>query len=135
MSVIQRLVSEVHSYSEKKTVVENAASQLKEFSRREDCDVVQNLIVTVQDRYHKLHQHTIERGKALETVKKQAKQVLIGQTFFIHSMCHCVLCCATIVVLLLHMHFDFFFNLSLVFFNEFESFLLYNWESVLATYF
>ncbi|XP_035274036.1 microtubule-actin cross-linking factor 1 [Anguilla anguilla] len=70
----RRLVSEVHSYGEKKTTVESAASQLKEFSRREDCDVVRNLIVTVQDRYDKLHQHTMERGKALENVKKQAKQ-------------------------------------------------------------
>ncbi|XP_036395464.1 microtubule-actin cross-linking factor 1 [Megalops cyprinoides] len=70
----RRLVSEVHSYSEKKTTVESTASSLKEFSRREDCDVVQNLVVTVQDRYGKLHQRATERGKALEDVKKQAKQ-------------------------------------------------------------
>ncbi|KAJ8411591.1 hypothetical protein AAFF_G00163990 [Aldrovandia affinis] len=70
----RRLLSEVHSYSEKKISVESAASRLREFSRREDCDVVQNLIVTVQDRYGKLHQRTTERGKALEDVKKQAKQ-------------------------------------------------------------
>ncbi|KAJ8290937.1 hypothetical protein GJAV_G00019410 [Gymnothorax javanicus] len=70
----RRLMSEVHSYSEKKTTVESAASRLKAFSRREDCDVVQNLAVTVQDRYDKLHQRATERGKALENVKKQAKQ-------------------------------------------------------------
>ncbi|KAI1885515.1 hypothetical protein AGOR_G00204550 [Albula goreensis] len=70
----RRLVSEVHSYSERKTSVESAASRLKEFSRREDCDVVQNLVVTVQDRYCKLHQRTMERGRALEDTKKQAKQ-------------------------------------------------------------
>lgn len=55
--------------------MENAASKLTELSRKEDCDVVQNLIMTVQDRYRKLHQHTSERGKLLEEVKKQAKQV------------------------------------------------------------
>ncbi|MCJ8728159.1 hypothetical protein PDJAM_G00001110 [Pangasius djambal] len=68
------LVSEVQSYGEKKTCVENAASQLLELSRKEDCDVVQNLLITVQDRYRKLHQHTTERGKTLEDVKKQVKQ-------------------------------------------------------------
>uniref|UniRef100_A0AAR2M287 Microtubule actin crosslinking factor 1b n=1 Tax=Pygocentrus nattereri TaxID=42514 RepID=A0AAR2M287_PYGNA len=65
---------EVHSYGEKKTCVENAATQLSELSRKEDCDVVQNLVITVQDRYRKLHQHTTERGKALEEVRRQVKQ-------------------------------------------------------------
>ncbi|XP_058251804.1 microtubule-actin cross-linking factor 1, isoforms 6/7 isoform X1 [Hemibagrus wyckioides] len=68
------LVNEVQSYGEKKTCVENAASQLLELSRKEDCDVVQNLLITVQDRYRKLYQHTMERGKTLEDVKKQVKQ-------------------------------------------------------------
>ncbi|KAF4087940.1 hypothetical protein AMELA_G00077310 [Ameiurus melas] len=68
------LVSEVQSYGEKKTCVENSASQLLELSRKEDCDVVQNLLITVQDRYRKLNQHTTDRGKTLEDVKKQAKQ-------------------------------------------------------------
>ncbi|XP_026857479.2 microtubule-actin cross-linking factor 1, isoforms 1/2/3/5 [Electrophorus electricus] len=68
------LVSEVQSYGEKKSFVENAASQLSELSRKEDCDVVQNLVITVQDRYRKLYQHTTERGKTLEDVKKQVKQ-------------------------------------------------------------
>ncbi|XP_053539137.1 microtubule-actin cross-linking factor 1, isoforms 6/7 [Ictalurus punctatus] len=68
------LVNEVQSYGEKKTCVENSASQLLELSRKEDCDVVQNLLITVQDRYRKLNQHTADRGKTLEDVKKQAKQ-------------------------------------------------------------
>ncbi|XP_060776821.1 microtubule-actin cross-linking factor 1, isoforms 6/7 [Neoarius graeffei] len=68
------LVNEVQSYGEKKACVEKAASQLLELSRKEDCDVVQNLLITVQDRYRKLHQHTTERGKTLEDVKKQVKQ-------------------------------------------------------------
>ncbi|XP_066538395.1 microtubule-actin cross-linking factor 1, isoforms 6/7 [Hoplias malabaricus] len=68
------LVSEIHSYGEKTTCVENAASQLSELSRKEDCDVMQNLVITVQDRYRKLHQHATERGKALEDVRRQGKQ-------------------------------------------------------------
>ncbi|XP_076827738.1 microtubule-actin cross-linking factor 1, isoforms 6/7 [Brachyhypopomus gauderio] len=68
------LVTEVQSYGEKKAFVENAASQLSELSRKEDCDMVQNLVITVQDRYRKLFQRATERGKTLEDVKKQVKQ-------------------------------------------------------------
>ncbi|KAL0173276.1 hypothetical protein M9458_033587, partial [Cirrhinus mrigala] len=68
------LVGEVQSYGERKTSVETAATRLSELSRKDDCDVVQNLIMTVQDRYKKLHQHTTERGKTLEDVKRHAKQ-------------------------------------------------------------
>ncbi|XP_065102531.2 microtubule-actin cross-linking factor 1, isoforms 6/7 isoform X2 [Paramisgurnus dabryanus] len=68
------LVSEVQSYGERKTNVENAATRLSELSRKEDCDVVQNLIMTVRDRYRKLLQHTTEKGKTLEDVKRHAKQ-------------------------------------------------------------
>ncbi|XP_058877410.1 microtubule-actin cross-linking factor 1, isoforms 6/7 isoform X2 [Acipenser ruthenus] len=68
------LVTEVNTYSEKMSAVEGVASRLKEFSRKQDCNVVQNLIVTVQDRWGKVLQRTAERGKALEEAKKQAKQ-------------------------------------------------------------
>ncbi|XP_066570676.1 plectin [Amia ocellicauda] len=68
------LVTEVNSYNDKMKAVESVASRLKEFSRKEDCNVVQNLVVTVQDRFGKLYQRTSERGKVLEDVKKQAKQ-------------------------------------------------------------
>ncbi|KAL4617127.1 dystonin-like [Arapaima gigas] len=68
------LVGEVQGYAEKVAAVESAASQLKEHSRKEDSSVVQSLLTTVQDRYGKLQQRTAERGKALEDVKKHAKQ-------------------------------------------------------------
>ncbi|XP_029359607.1 dystonin [Echeneis naucrates] len=68
------LVNEVNSYCEKKTTVENTGCRLTELSRKEDCDVIHNLIMTVQDRYKKLQQRTAERGRLLEEVKKNAKQ-------------------------------------------------------------
>lgn len=71
----QLLLSELQSYAEKKTCVESAASQLLELSKKEDCDVVQNLVITVQDRYSKLQHHITERGKSLEDARKQVKQV------------------------------------------------------------
>ncbi|XP_016097767.1 microtubule-actin cross-linking factor 1, isoforms 1/2/3/5-like [Sinocyclocheilus grahami] len=68
------LVGEVQSYGERKTSIETAATRLSELSRKEDCDVVQNLIMTVQDRFKKLLQHTTDRGKTLEDAKRHAKQ-------------------------------------------------------------
>lgn len=68
-------MNEVNGYYEKKTTVENTGFRLTELSRKEDCDVIHNLIMTVQDRYKKLQQRTSERGRMLEEVKKNAKQV------------------------------------------------------------
>ncbi|XP_017164919.1 microtubule-actin cross-linking factor 1, isoforms 1/2/3/5 isoform X1 [Poecilia reticulata] len=68
------LLNEVNGYSEKKTSVENAGCRLTELSRKEDCDVIHNLILTVQDRHKKLLQRTSERGRTLEDVKKHIKQ-------------------------------------------------------------
>ncbi|KAF7666344.1 hypothetical protein LDENG_00111010 [Lucifuga dentata] len=68
------LVNEVKGYGEKKNTLENARSRLTELSRKEDCDVIHNLVMTVQDRYKKLQQRTAERGRILEEVKKNAKQ-------------------------------------------------------------
>lgn len=72
---VQALVNEVNGYGEKKLTVENIGCRLTELSRKEDCDVIHNLIMTIQDRYKKLQQCTLERGRMLEEVKKNAKQV------------------------------------------------------------
>ncbi|XP_075952559.1 microtubule-actin cross-linking factor 1, isoforms 6/7 [Anarhichas minor] len=68
------LVNEVNVYGEKKTTMESTARRLIELSRKEDCDVIHNLIMTVQDRHKKLQQRASERGRTLEEVKKNAKQ-------------------------------------------------------------
>lgn len=73
--LVQTLVNEVNGYGEKKTTVENLGCRLTELSRKEDCDIIHNLIMAVQDRYSKLQQCTLERGRTLEEVKKSAKQV------------------------------------------------------------
>uniref|UniRef100_A0A8C3A730 EF-hand domain-containing protein n=1 Tax=Cyclopterus lumpus TaxID=8103 RepID=A0A8C3A730_CYCLU len=57
-----------------KTTMEGTARRLIELSRKEDCDVIHNLIMTVQDRHKKLQQRASERGRALEEVKKSARQ-------------------------------------------------------------
>nr|XP_040021133.1 microtubule-actin cross-linking factor 1, isoforms 1/2/3/5 [Gasterosteus aculeatus aculeatus] len=68
------LVNEVNGYGEKRTTMESTARRLIELSRKEDCDVIHNLIMTVQDRHKKLQQRASERGRTLEEVKKSAKQ-------------------------------------------------------------
>ncbi|XP_053289199.1 microtubule-actin cross-linking factor 1, isoforms 6/7 [Pleuronectes platessa] len=68
------LLNEVSCYDEKKTTVENTGCRLNELSRKEDCDLIHNLIMTVQDRYKKLQQRTSDRGRMLEEVKKSAKR-------------------------------------------------------------
>lgn len=68
-------MNEVNGYGEKKTTMEGTARRLVELSRKDDCDVIHNLIMTVQDRHKKLQQRASERGRALEEVKKSARQV------------------------------------------------------------
>lgn len=55
--------------------MENTAHRLTEMSRKEDCDVIHNLTMAVQDRYKKLQQRVAERGRMLEEVKKSSRQV------------------------------------------------------------
>ncbi|XP_043922230.1 microtubule-actin cross-linking factor 1-like [Protopterus annectens] len=68
------LVAEVKSYNEKLSALESESCQLKEFSREQDCTVILNLLVTVQDRWGKVFQSTTRRGQVLEEARKRAKQ-------------------------------------------------------------
>lgn len=74
-------MNEVNGYGDKKNTVEMAGCRLTELSRKEDCDVIHNLIMTVRDRYKKLLQRTSDRGRMLEDVRKNAKQVWNFFTF------------------------------------------------------
>lgn len=72
---MQKLVSEVNNYGEGRNAVEGTARRLTELSRKEDCDVIHNLMMIVLDRHKKLQLRAAERGRILEEVKKNAKQV------------------------------------------------------------
>lgn len=72
---VQKLVSEVNNYGEVRNAVEGTARRLTELSRKEDCDVIHNLMMIVLDRHKKLQLRAAERGRILEEVKKNAKQV------------------------------------------------------------
>ena len=72
---MQKLVSEVNNYGELRSTLEDTARRLTELSRKEDRDVIHNLMMIVLDRQKKLQLRAAERGKILEEVKKNAKQV------------------------------------------------------------
>lgn len=68
-------MSEVNNYGELRSTLEDTARRLTELSRKEDRDVIHNLMMIVLDRQKKLQLRAAERGKILEEVKKNAKQV------------------------------------------------------------
>ncbi|XP_029443078.1 dystonin-like [Rhinatrema bivittatum] len=68
------LQSEVNARGEKLTSLEQAACRLKDYSSKQDCAVIQNLVLTAQERLAKIQQRTVERARALEESRKRAKQ-------------------------------------------------------------
>lgn len=64
-------------YGDVRGAVEDRARRLSELSRKEDSDVIHNLMMIVQDRHKKLQLRVAERGRTLEEVKKNAKQVRV----------------------------------------------------------
>ncbi|XP_029694434.1 microtubule-actin cross-linking factor 1 isoform X1 [Takifugu rubripes] len=70
----RKLASEVSNYGDVRGAVEDRARRLSELSRKEDSDVIHNLMMIVQDRHKKLQLRVAERGRTLEEVKKNAKQ-------------------------------------------------------------
>lgn len=71
----QALVKEANAHGEKLSSLEAVASRLKDFSRKQDGAVIQNLVLTAKERLGKVLQHTAERGAALEEARKRTKQV------------------------------------------------------------
>nr|XP_038031530.1 microtubule-actin cross-linking factor 1 [Anas platyrhynchos] len=68
------LVKEANAHGEKLSSLEAVASRLKDFSRKQDGAVIQNLVLTAKERLGKVLQHTAERGAALEEARKRTKQ-------------------------------------------------------------
>ncbi|XP_075346520.1 microtubule-actin cross-linking factor 1, isoforms 6/7-like isoform X5 [Mycteria americana] len=68
------LVKEANAHGEKLSGLEAVASRLKDFSRKQDGAVIQNLVLTARERLGKVLQRTSERGAALEEARKRTKQ-------------------------------------------------------------
>ncbi|KAM9302614.1 microtubule-actin cross-linking factor 1, isoforms 6/7-like [Morus bassanus] len=68
------LVKEANAHGEKLSGLEAVASRLKDFSRKQDGAVIQNLVLTARERLGKVLQRMSERGAALEEARKRTKQ-------------------------------------------------------------
>lgn len=96
-ALLQALVKEANAHGEKLSGLEAVASRLKDFSRKQDGAVIQNLVLTARERLSKVLQRTSERGAALEEARKRTKQVLgrgAGGRGSCEELCQCRGCAA-----------------------------------------
>ncbi|CAM5087884.1 unnamed protein product [Eretmochelys imbricata] len=70
----QALLKEVTARGEQLSSLEAVACRLKDVSRKQDCAVIQSLVLTAKERVAKVLRRTGERGAALEDARKRAKQ-------------------------------------------------------------
>uniref|UniRef100_A0A8C3ETQ8 Uncharacterized protein n=1 Tax=Corvus moneduloides TaxID=1196302 RepID=A0A8C3ETQ8_CORMO len=68
------LVKEANAHGEKLGSLEAVAARLKDFSRKQDGAVIQNLVLAARERLGKVLQRAAERGAALEEARKRSKQ-------------------------------------------------------------
>ncbi|KAM4907991.1 microtubule-actin cross-linking factor 1, isoforms 6/7-like [Sylvia borin] len=68
------LVKEANAHGEKLGSLEAVAARLKDFSRKQDGAVIQNLVLAARERLGKVLQRAAERGALLEEARKRSKQ-------------------------------------------------------------
>jgi len=74
--VFQVFVNEVNTHREQVLALEKAGSQLRFASLKQDVVLIKNLLLSVQARWDKLVQRSLDRGRHLDEARKRAKQVL-----------------------------------------------------------
>uniref|UniRef100_A0A3B3B5K9 EF-hand domain-containing protein n=1 Tax=Oryzias melastigma TaxID=30732 RepID=A0A3B3B5K9_ORYME len=67
-------VTEVNSHREHIIELDKAGTHLKYFSQKQDVVLIKNLLLSVQGRWEKLVQKSVERGRLLDDARKRAKQ-------------------------------------------------------------
>lgn len=72
---LQALLKEASAHGEQLAGLEAVAARLRDFSRRQDGAVIQNLLLSARERLGKVLQRAAERGAQLEDARKRAKQV------------------------------------------------------------
>lgn len=68
-------VNEVNTHREQVLALEKAGSQLRFASLKQDVVLIKNLLLSVQARWDKLVQRSLDRGRHLDEARKRAKQV------------------------------------------------------------
>lgn len=72
---VQVFVNEVNIHREQVLALEKAGSQLRFASMKQDVVLIKNLLLSVQARWDKLVQRSLDRGRHLDEARKRAKQV------------------------------------------------------------
>ncbi|XP_034538619.1 dystonin [Notolabrus celidotus] len=67
-------VTEVNSHRERIIDLDKTGTHLKYFSQKQDVVLIKNLLLSVQGRWEKLVQRSVERGRVLDDARKRAKQ-------------------------------------------------------------
>lgn len=68
-------VTEVNSHRDQIMELDKTGTHLKYFSQKQDVVLIKNLLLSVQSRWEKVVQRSVERGRLLDDAKKRAKQV------------------------------------------------------------
>lgn len=87
-------VTEVNSHRDHIIELDKTGTHLKYFSQKQDVVLIKNLLLSVQGRWEKLVQRSVERGRLLDDARKRAKQVLFCVSFnsgFRKALFHCFL--------------------------------------------
>ncbi|XP_064173955.1 dystonin isoform X26 [Anguilla rostrata] len=67
-------VTEVNSHREQVMELDKTGTHLKYFSQKQDVVLIKNLLISVQSRWEKVVQRSVERGRVLDDARKRAKQ-------------------------------------------------------------
>ncbi|KAJ8377716.1 hypothetical protein AAFF_G00254500 [Aldrovandia affinis] len=67
-------VMEVNSHREQVIELDKTGTHLKYFSQKQDVVLIKNLLISVQSRWEKVVQRSVERGRVLDDARKRAKQ-------------------------------------------------------------
>lgn len=71
----QVFVTEVNAHREQIIELDKTGTHLKYFSQKQDVVLIKNLLLSVQGRWEKVVQRSVERGRLLDDARKRAKQV------------------------------------------------------------
>lgn len=72
---LQVFVTEVNSHRDQIIELDKTGTHLKYFSQKQDVVLIKNLLLSVQGRWEKVVQRSVERGRLLDDARKRAKQV------------------------------------------------------------
>ncbi|XP_016332640.1 dystonin isoform X1 [Sinocyclocheilus anshuiensis] len=67
-------VTEVNSHRDQIIELDKTGTHLKYFSQKQDVVLIRNLLLSVQGRWEKVVQRSVERGRLLDDARKRAKQ-------------------------------------------------------------